>query len=39
MHIVETDVEPGAIGDEFFERGALLGNARGDDAREDHAER
>ena len=39
MHVVETHCEPGAFGDEFFERGALLGNARGDDAREHHAER
>ena len=39
MDVVETHRETGAIGDEFFESGALLGHARGDDAREHHAER
>ena len=34
MHIVETHREPGAVGDEFFEGGALFGNSRGDDPRE-----
>ena len=37
MHVVEAHREPGAIGDEFFESGALFGNARGDDPREHHA--
>ena len=30
MHVVEAHRETGAIGDEFLEGGALLGNARGD---------
>ena len=38
MDVVETHGEAGAIRDEFFERGALLGNTRGDRAREGHAD-
>ena len=37
MHVVESHGEAGAIGDEFFEIGALLGNARRDDPREHDA--
>ena len=39
MHVVEADREPGAVGDEFLESGALFGNARGDDTREHQPER
>ena len=38
MYVVETDREPGAIGDEFLESGALFRHARCDDAREHHAQ-
>ncbi len=38
MYVVETHREPGAIGDEFLESGALFRNPRGDDAREHHAQ-
>jgi len=38
MHVVETHVEAGALGNEFLEIGALRRDAGGDDPREHHAE-
>ena len=38
MNVVEAHREPSAFGDEFLERGALLGNARGNDAGECNAQ-